>query len=125
MRTVLILLAALTTLTACDATEQRWHNRDPLPACGDIELGHGERLRDAPGPEVACLERSLTDGTGAELTVSRPTVEGALIRFHYRATGDGTLEVYRDSTADTFGDRGWSLERCRSVTAVPEPGRCR
>jgi hypothetical protein len=62
--------------------------------------------------ELACLQRALDSGRGAELSVRYPTTEGDPVTNYYRVTADGSTEVYTDSTEDAFSDQRWSFASC-------------
>ncbi len=98
-----------------DGTTPRvFAQREPLPSCGSYRLPQG--ASGPPAAATACLERGSRDGRGAELVVSRPTVEGRPIVTHTRALPDGGSEVYTDSTADAqYGDPVWTLARCEGL----------
>jgi len=85
-------------------------DRDPLPSCGSFVLDQGQ----APSSTaLSCLKVALVDGSGAELALSQPTIEGDAVVTYYRALpGSSTLRVFTDSTTDVFGARSWSVTTC-------------
>jgi hypothetical protein len=97
-----------------DPVEDRWASRTEFPSCGEVSLGLNEEMRQKAVQEIACLERALKSGESAELKVTFPTIEGDPVREYYRVTPQGGLEVYTDSTDDSFSDQKWSFAECYS-----------
>jgi hypothetical protein len=97
---------------------KQWESRESLPSCGSLELRQGEVIEVDGRTELACLQRALDEGRGAELSVRHPTTEGDPITNYYRVTVDGSTEVYTDSTQDAFGDRTWSFTSCGQPESV-------
>lgn len=95
-----------------DPVGRRWLERDPLPECGRLDVGQGQRWR-AAGPEAfECFDAALRTGGEAELAVVYPTAEGDPIRVWYRVLGD-RMEVYEDASADAFGGgTTWTFREC-------------
>lgn len=104
--------------------ERKWLSREPLPSCGSVDLAQGERLEVAAEEELACMVRALAAGEGAELALSRYTIEGGQIREYYRAIPDGALEIFVDSTRDAFSSRQWRVTRCENPAAFPRYPVC-
>ncbi|MEV4688064.1 hypothetical protein [Microbacterium sp. LWH3-1.2] len=94
--------------------------RDELPSCGAVELDQGEQI---PSGDLACLEEATT--AGAELAVTRPTVEGDPIAEYYRVLpgGGGGWEIYTDMTQDRYGE-GWWLNECPDALSMSQLGEC-
>lgn len=90
------------------AVYERWQNREPYFDCGYIPLNQGERLR-LDEDQMDCMIGH--DDEGAELAVSRYTVEGDLIVSYYRVKS-GAFETYTDSTRDGFGSGRLSYREC-------------
>ena len=86
--------------------------RTSLPSCGVEQSGQG-----GPYDEVAraCFWRAYEDRRPAEFISSRPTTEGDPITWIYRVLPDGSVEVFIDSTRDTYGSGVWSHARCRTL----------
>lgn len=79
--------------------------------------------------ELACTERALIDGVGAELAHSIYTIEGDPIRYYWRATPDGQLEAYVDNAEDNAEDNcgsdpGWHHFRCEKAGRISDRGAC-
>lgn len=118
--------ACVALLTGCtgswsfgsDPVEEHWTSRESLTSCGSLQLQQGEQLRVDGKEGVACLERAMDSGRGAELAVRYPTVEGDPVTEYYRVTPDGSTEVYTDSTLDAFSDQKWSFATCDAPKTV-------
>lgn len=83
--------------------------RTPLPSCGSYELG----LEALPSQAGRCMTAAVGTTAGAELVLSRPTVEGDAVVTYFRALpGSTSIEVFIDSTKDKFGTRVWSRQMC-------------
>lgn len=92
-------------------------DREPLPACGQEDVGHGE------GYDVAarrCLLDAYHEGRGAELISTLTSVEGDDITRYTRAYDDGSVEVIVDATADRFGSGAWERLSCERILTVDE-----
>ncbi len=114
-------VASVALLAGClgsDPVEEQWDSRDPLPRCGSLQLQQGEDLEVDGRKELACLERAMDSGRGAELVVRYPTTEGDPVTDYYRVNPDGSTEVYTDSTQDAFGDQKWSVATCDEPRTV-------
>ncbi len=101
-----------------DPVEAQWESRESLPSCGSLQLQQGEELKVDGETELACMERAMDSGRGAELTVTYPTTEGDPVTDYYRVTPDGSTEVYTDSTQDAFSDQKWSFANCNQPNTV-------
>ncbi len=97
---------------ASDPVQQRWESRASLSSCGSLRLQQGESLEVEGKAELACLERALDSGRGAELADEYRTAEGDPVTNYYRVTAYGSTQVYTDSTQDAFSDRTWSFASC-------------
>lgn len=106
------------------SAEQAFAAREPLTSCGEVALDQGEQV---PDEAWACLD-DAADDVGAELVVTRPTVEGDPVVSHYRrGPGIAGMEVFRDTRADCFAaapDRRWWHEVCPATTRAAEPAGC-
>ena len=76
-------------------------------------------------PEVeACLSGS--GEAGAELEVSRPTVEGDTVVTYYRmAPSIDGVELFVDATDDRFGSQAWEHLLCDPEPSPKTPKNCR
>jgi hypothetical protein len=101
-----------------DAVRDQWEERPTFASCGEVTLKQGERLPQKGHSEVACLRAALDAGSGAELKVVFPTVEGDPVAEYYRVTPSRTTEVYVDSTKDVFSDQTWSFADCGKPESV-------
>ncbi|NTW40283.1 MAG: hypothetical protein HGA44_10425 [Cellulomonadaceae bacterium] len=121
-------LAVAAGTTGCSGTPdpEGFAERPALASCGEITLDQGQGV---PDDSWACLDAAAADGSGAELTVSMPTVEGDQIVTYYRVgRGIDGLEVYVDASADRFAGpdaRGWVHQLCPGTVKVAEPLGCR
>jgi len=111
---VLAVLAVLTTgcAAASDDIEEQWKARTSYPTCGDVTLKPDQPLKRQARAELTCMRRALRHGKGAELTITRTTVEGDPVREYYSLSPQGTLQLYVDSTDDRFGARKWTVDHC-------------
>ncbi|MEU7112324.1 hypothetical protein [Streptomyces sp. NPDC046182] len=113
-----LVAVALTSLlvASCgmlnDPVKERWDSRTEFSSCGEVSLAQGEEMQKQSAREIVCLQRALKNGESAELKVTYPTVEGDPIREYYRLTPQGRLEVYTDSTDDSYSDQKWSFAEC-------------
>ncbi|MFD8208308.1 hypothetical protein ACFV2S_18170 [Streptomyces sp. NPDC059695] len=117
MRARLVAVALMSLLAAgCgtpnDPVEERWQSRTASSSCGEVSLKQGEQMQKMAVREITCLQRALKNGEGAELKVTRPTVEGDPIREYYHLTPQGRLELYTDSTDDQYSAEKWSFAEC-------------
>lgn len=117
--------ALLGTLTGCsvlgsDPVEEQWESRAHLTSCGSLRLDQMQTLEVDGRDEVSCLERALESGTGAELTIRYPTVEGDPVTEYYRVTPSGSTEVYTDATQDAFDDGASHFASCDDPGSAQE-----
>ena len=85
-----------------------------------MTLAQGEQVDGKSMQEIACLRRALDVSEGAELAVSYPTVEGDIIRDHYRLTPHGSLQLYSDNQDDSYSDKKWSAVKCYAPEWLPK-----
>ncbi|WP_166846048.1 hypothetical protein [Isoptericola sp. BMS4] len=116
---VVALVAGLFLLTPSGITHAWFVLRERLPSCGVVE--HGVRGGGIPDDARACLDDAW--GSGAELTVTTPTVEGDPTTTYYRVGGGG-LEIFRDTTADTYGAGAWRRKTCPGADLEDARAHC-
>ena len=120
---VLVAVSVVVCVGACgesDAVKSQWEARDKYSSCGSVELKQGAIFEEVAQPEIRCVREALKAGEGAELSVAAPTVEGDLIRSHYRLVPSGRLALYEDSTDDPYSDQKWKLTKCFAPDWLPE-----
>ncbi|ALR10685.1 hypothetical protein MYCSP_03530 [Mycobacteroides saopaulense] len=94
--------------------------RASLPSCGT----HIHFRESLPAAQRDCMNHGRASGAGGELTVVQPTIEGDPITTYYRVfSPDQRVEVFVDSSADRFGNFGWSHFFCWSapLNYPPDP----
>ncbi|WP_332644643.1 hypothetical protein [Aeromicrobium sp.] len=120
---VMVVLLFVAGVSSCgsqsDSVKDQWNDRSKLPDCGSIELGQGEKVTATSHTEVSCMSDAIESGTGAELHVSSPTIEGDMIRDHYRLYPDRHLELYIDSSDDPHAGVDWELIECIRPVWLP------
>lgn len=85
--------------------------RTTLRTCGSYDLD--AQLERPPAEALACLSTALRRREGAELVLSQLTAEGDPVISYYRALPrTGRLELFTDSTRDSYGSRTWWRTRC-------------
>jgi hypothetical protein len=100
------------------ATPEQFLDREPLPSCGEVELGQGEEI---PDENLTCLGDAAEEG--AELSVTRPTTEGDPVTEYYRVLpGDG-WEAYIDGTEDRHGGQWWYTD-CPDADVIEDLATC-
>lgn len=105
-----------------DPVGRQWLDREPLPACGTLDVDQGDGWRETDPEVFDCFEAALRNGDQAELAVVYPTVEGDPIRVWYRLIGD-RMEVYEDASADSYGgDTTWMFRTCDVPDRLPRRG---
>ena len=88
--------------------------------CG-VDRADGVDSSIAPPEPGRCIVDATDDGRAAALVRVVPTIEGDPIVMVARTTGAGdAVEVYIDSSQDSFGRPGWTTLDC--TRAVTEPG---
>jgi len=128
--TIVPTLAIALTLGACGFSPvggapaggafSSFTDRTVLASCGELSLGQGEEV---PADAWACMDAA--SDSGAELVVEMPTTEGDPILTYYRVgPGIDGLELFSDTTQDSFGPRTWSHEVCPDTVTVSEPLGC-
>ena len=119
MRVVALLLASV-ALMGCGmlpSAPPDWvANREELPSCGAEDAGH--RTYDAAAR--TCLLDAYRAGQAAELISTELTIEGDPITRYLRVHPDATIEIFVDSTRDTFGSGGWERVICEDLIPVAE-----
>jgi hypothetical protein len=120
---------AAAPLSACASyTPDSVEDRQPLPSCGRYENLNRPVTVDQKRKNQ-CLLDALAAGRRVELIRTYATVEGDPITEYYRVLGPRRLEIFVDSTRDSFGDRKWSHWLCRGVersdVGFPEWSDCR
>jgi len=88
-------------------------SRIPVPSCG-VERGGHDGPWNIEGR--ACFWQAYRARRPAEFISTRPTIEGDPITSIYRVLPDGSVEVFIDSTQDTFGSGKWSHATCRTLS---------
>ena len=101
---------------SADAPPEAFSSRAPLESCGVVELGQGEQI---PQQAIDCMSAS----DAAELAVTSPTTEGDPIPRYYRVT-DAGLEIWTDSSLDTWSHGGWTHETCPDAVTIIQIGDC-
>jgi len=90
-------------------------SRTPLEPCGQFGPPNNTEPPDVPDAAWQCLVDP--DADGAELVLTRNSVEGQPIVTYLRAGPDiDGVEVIADNTADTYGSAGWTHYRCASFS---------
>lgn len=119
------VLAAALVVSGCGAVRaSRWgslpaefRTRVEVPACEELRVPQGVEVDDAAID--ACRQQGWDSGDGSEIEVTFPTAEGDPIVQHFR-TLPGTevgVEVFRDSTSDSFGAQRWYFQDCPRATS--------
>lgn len=91
------------------AAPKEFVDRSRLASCGEHVVGHGPTPRSA----VDCFADALGSAAGAEYAVARLSEEGETSVIYYRALpGQATVEVWLDTTRDTFGHQRWLQDTC-------------
>jgi hypothetical protein len=90
----------------------------PLHDCG-VETATGP---NGPWNVEAreCFWGPYLQGTPAQFTSTRPTVEGDPITTVFRVYGPGNVEVVEDTTRDRFGAQVVTLYSCSGLTPLPQ-----
>ena len=65
--------------------------------------------------KTRCLLDAFEAGRPAELYLVYHLIEGDPIREYYRVLGPGRVEVFIDSTADSYANQKWSHLLCAKV----------
>ena len=101
----------------------QFERRASLASCGTVD--HRQITDGVPSEAVRCLEAAMRTGGGAELVVTGMTTEGDPLTSYYRAVpGEAGLEIYYDSTRDSYRSADWSYLRCPDARAANDLGEC-
>ncbi len=118
MSGVLVAMALTTGCGLLSFVPPDWvTNRDPLPLCGEEDIGHGDGFDPAAR---ACLLEAFQDGRSAELISTQTSIEGDLITRYLRVHESGTIELFVDATRDRFGSGQWERLECQRLVPVAE-----
>ena len=93
-----------------------YHNNNQRP---DLVAGQSETNE--------CIVRAFREGESAEAVAAYSTAEGDPIVNYIRVLGPGRVEVFIDTTADTFGPQQWTHRVCKRLhegQGYLEPDRC-
>lgn len=113
----LAVLAASVLLSACSSggAKDAFDGRKPLPSCGTFSVAHGQ----PPTAGSDCLRAAMREGKGAELVISRLTQEGDPVVSYLRTMpGQDGVEVFTDSTKDSYGSKKWTRSVCKRFDAA-------
>lgn len=117
----LLAIAAATIGLARIRPPAEFREREALSSCGSASTASDGSV---PALAVQCIDAALRDRRGAELHVRDFSIEGDPIHRYYRALPQGGVEVFIDSSDDTFGSGGWSYRRCAQATSFAALGSC-
>lgn len=96
-------------------------DRIALPSCGE------ERVRGGADANVAgrrCLWSAYQERRPAEFVSTLWSIEGDPITWIYRILPGGAVEVFIDSTQDTWSAKTWIRLACPGLSlAVNDPGQ--
>lgn len=92
-------------------------DRDPLPACGQENVGLGDGYDSVAR---RCLLDAFQTGRGGELISRGTTIEGDPITRYTRVHDDGSVEVIVDATRDDYGSGEWERLHCDRLITVEE-----
>jgi hypothetical protein len=104
----------LAILPACSYSPSALESWPDEPSCGRYENLNEPRSTDQRQKDQ-CLLDALAAGRPAELIRTFATIEGDPITEYYRVLGAGRVEVFVDSTQDSFGSRKWTHLLCEDV----------
>jgi hypothetical protein len=94
-------------------------DRSALPACG------AERVHAAADANVdgrRCLWSAYQEHRPAEFVTTRWSIEGDPITWIYRILPGGAVEVFVDSTQDTWSAKTWLRLACPGLSLVDGAG---
>jgi hypothetical protein len=115
---LLVVVGALAGCGILPAALPDWvANRQPLPPCGEEDVGMGEDFD--PGAR-RCLLDAFESGTAGELISTQTTVEGDPITRYVRVHDNGTIELFVDATRDAYGSQSWERLICDRLVPVDE-----
>lgn len=101
-----------------------FRDRPVLTSCGSFLLRNtAQGLTREPASARQCLVDAAAAGTGAELAVATPTVEGDPVVTYRRVLPGGGSETFVDATADRYGSGRWTFTSC--ATASDSEAGCR
>ncbi|MFD6134501.1 hypothetical protein [Isoptericola sp. NPDC060257] len=104
---VLAVVVGVFVLTPGALARSQFVLREQRTSCGEVE--HGVQGGGIPADARDCLDAAWE--SGAELTVMTPTTEGDPTFTYYRVWGGG-LEIFHDTSGDTYGPGTWSRSVC-------------
>ena len=87
-----------------------------MPSCGSETVVHG------PGKNIAareCFWDAYLNQRPAEFISTLTTIEGDPVTWVYRTAGGGGVEIFIDSTEDTWGFDGWTRMLCDRLSLDP------
>lgn len=96
-------------------------DRATLPACGteSVQIAHGVNLDGR-----RCFWNAYQSHQPAEFISTQTTIEGDPVTSVYRVLPDGAVEVFVDSTQDTWSTRTWLHLACRELSLIDDaPGQ--
>ena len=115
------LLVAVGLMAGCGllpvATPDWVANREPLPPCGEEDVGVDGGF-DAEARR--CLLDAFESGGTGELITTQTTVEGDPVTRFLRVHDSGEIELIVDATRDAYGSRGWERLSCDRLVPVEE-----
>jgi hypothetical protein len=117
---IAILLLALSSLTACSYRPSGLESWPDEPSCGSYE-NRNEPVSAEQRQKTRCLLDAFAAGRPAELVFTTYTIEGDPITEYYRVLGPGSVEVFIDSTQDSFGSQEWTHLLCEEVAEDAGP----
>lgn len=84
-----------------------------MPSCGteDVSTPGGPRNQAAR----ACFWSAYQAGEPAEFASTLPTTEGDPITMIFRVLGPERVEIFVDTTQDSFGVPGWTRFDCTAL----------
>jgi hypothetical protein len=114
IRPLVLAGALVASLSACSYTPSALEDWPDAASCGEWE-NRNEPVSGEQRRKTRCLLDAFESGRTAELYVVFHSVEGDPIREYYRVLGSGRVEVFIDSTADSFANQKWSHLLCGEV----------
>jgi hypothetical protein len=74
------------------------------------------------GPAADCFDAALVENTGAELVVRGRTDE--VVDYFRTVPGQVCVEVFTDSSEDSYGSVEWTFSRCPLARSLADLGDC-
>jgi hypothetical protein len=109
-----IAALALLAATACSYKPSALEDWPEEPSCGRYEnLNEPVSADHRRGNQ--CLLDAFAAGRPAELVVTSPTIDSGPITTYYRVLGPGRVEVFIDSTKDSYSSQRWVHLVCDEV----------